>query len=302
MNRALRYLKNAAILTVSGLVLRAAGMLLRIFMAGKIGAEGMGLYQLVFAVYGLFSTFATSGISVAATRLTSEALAEQKNNASVNMTRIIKLGALLGIGAAALEYFLAEPMSRYWLGDLRATIALRILAFSLPFMAVCDSLKGYFYAIRKITPNVKAQLLEQFVRMCLIWLALNKANGISLSSLCALIMVGNTVSEIASCFFMIFCYKRQTGNNQQKKTTQVTFKKIWSIAGPVEGSRCMDSGFHAVENVLVPATLLNFLTNKSDALAQFGALKGMAMPILLFPFSFLNPLEALLLPEIAEAH
>ena len=37
------YLKNAAILTGTGLLLRAAGMFFRIYIAARIGAEGMGL-------------------------------------------------------------------------------------------------------------------------------------------------------------------------------------------------------------------------------------------------------------------
>ena len=36
------YLKNAAILTGTGLLLRAAGMFFRIYIAARIGAEGMG--------------------------------------------------------------------------------------------------------------------------------------------------------------------------------------------------------------------------------------------------------------------
>ena len=66
------YLKNAAILTATGLGLRAAGMVLRVYMAALLGAEGMGLYQLIFTVYGLTTTVATAGVSVAATRLAAE--------------------------------------------------------------------------------------------------------------------------------------------------------------------------------------------------------------------------------------
>ena len=44
------YLKNAAILTVTGLGLRAAGMVLRVYMAALLGAEGMGLHQLIFEI------------------------------------------------------------------------------------------------------------------------------------------------------------------------------------------------------------------------------------------------------------
>ena len=60
------YLGNAVILTGSGLLLRAAGMGLRVYMAGLLGSEGMGLYQLIFTMYGLSIALATSGVSVAA--------------------------------------------------------------------------------------------------------------------------------------------------------------------------------------------------------------------------------------------
>ena len=68
------YLKNAALLTGSDVVLRLAGMGLRIWLANELGGEGMGLYQLVLAVYSLFVTLATAGVSVAATRLMAEEL------------------------------------------------------------------------------------------------------------------------------------------------------------------------------------------------------------------------------------
>jgi len=69
------YLKNAAILTGTGLLLRAAGMFFRIYIAARIGAEGMGLYQLIYTVYTMAVTLATAGLSVAATRLSAELLA-----------------------------------------------------------------------------------------------------------------------------------------------------------------------------------------------------------------------------------
>ena len=40
------------------MVLRLAGLGLRIGLANALGGEGMGLYQLVLAVYGLFVTLA----------------------------------------------------------------------------------------------------------------------------------------------------------------------------------------------------------------------------------------------------
>ena len=54
------YLKNAALMTGADVLLRLAGMGLRIWLANALGGEGMGLYQLVLAVYSLFVTLATA--------------------------------------------------------------------------------------------------------------------------------------------------------------------------------------------------------------------------------------------------
>ena len=86
------YFKNAALLTGSDVVLRLAGMGLRIWLANALGGAGMGLYQLVLAVYGLFVTLATAGISVAATRLLTEELSRDKAAARGMLVRLVLAG------------------------------------------------------------------------------------------------------------------------------------------------------------------------------------------------------------------
>lgn len=68
------FIKNAAIMTITALILRTIGIFFRIYMSNKIGAEGMGLYQLIFSIYVLGSTFATAGISTAVTRMITDEL------------------------------------------------------------------------------------------------------------------------------------------------------------------------------------------------------------------------------------
>ena len=100
------YLKNAALLTGSDVVLRLAGMGLRIWLANELGGEGMGLYQLVLAVYSLFVTLATAGVSVAATRLMAEELsgpASAHGAACGMLRRLLAAGLVLGLFAAALQ-------------------------------------------------------------------------------------------------------------------------------------------------------------------------------------------------------
>ena len=94
------YLKNAALLTGADVMLRLAGMGLRIYLANALGGEGMGLYQLVLAVYSLFVTLATAGVSVAATRLMAEELGQNRAQARGMLVRL--LAAAAGLGCMAL--------------------------------------------------------------------------------------------------------------------------------------------------------------------------------------------------------
>ena len=171
------YLKNAALLTGSDVVLRLAGMGLRIWLANELGGEGMGLYQLVLAVYSLFVTLATAGVSVAATRLMAEELsgpASARGAARGMLRRLLAAGLVLGLFAAALQLATADPAARWWLGDLRAAGALRVSALGMPWMAVSSVLRGFFIARRHVAPNVFSQLTEQTVRIALVALALTR--------------------------------------------------------------------------------------------------------------------------------
>ena len=82
-------------------------------------------------------------------------------------------------------------------------------------------------------------------------------------------------------------------------------KRLWDILWPVEGGRCLASALHTAENMLVPACLavcLQFSGGRAEAVAQYGNLKGMALPLLTFPFGLLGSLSVLLMPEITQAH
>ena len=164
MSKRRTYLHNAALLTGSGLVLRALGMGFRIVLAAYLGSEGMGLYQLILALYMVFVSFATAGVNVASARLAAQSLARGSGMAETLRGLCI---TALGFGTAAMlaQSVLAGPCARYLLHDVRAETALLILAPSLPFMAVSGAVRGCFLAARRVQPNITAQLIEQLVRM-----------------------------------------------------------------------------------------------------------------------------------------
>ena len=284
MNNRRNYLHNAALLTGSGLVLRLLGMGLRVMVAAALGSEGMGLYQLILALYMVFVSFATAGIHVASARLAAQSLARGSGMAQT----------LRGLCGTA----------RYLLHDIRAETALLILAPSLPFMAVSGAVRGCFLAARRVQPNIAAQLVEQLVRMAVAAAGLRLLAQWGAGYGCAAVMLGNTVSEGISCGIMLLFAARtpEFAPRPGAPLHPYTARELYSILWPVEGSRLLASALQAAESSLIPYTLTLYTGSRTAAMAQYGALKGMALPLLFFPFSVLTALSGLLMPEITRAH
>ena len=302
------YLKNAALMTGADVLLRLAGMGLRIWLANALGGEGMGLYQLVLAVYSLFVTLATAGVSVAATRLMAEELARSRAQARGMLVRLAGTGLLLGAAAMAAQYGLAGAAARWWLGDVRAAGALRVSAFGMPWMALSAVLRGFFIARRRVEPNVLSQLVEQSVRIGIIWYALEWGSAQDVSARCTAVLAATAVSEAVSACILLLFYRgeavRAFGAEKARRPADPA-RRLWEILWPVEGGRCLASALHTAENMLVPACLTVCLLDaggRSAAVAQYGSLKGMALPLLTFPFGLLGSLSVLLMPEITQAH
>ncbi|MEG1568703.1 MAG: oligosaccharide flippase family protein [Oscillospiraceae bacterium] len=320
------YIKNAAILTATGLFLRGAGMLFRIYIAGRIGAEGMGLYQLVLTVYNLAVTISTAGLTVCATRIATDAFAKNSGTQSA-MARVIRLGIVLGSFCALALFLSAEIVSQHSIRDMRAVLALKVLAPSLPFMAISACLRGYFISRRSVVPNAKAQIFEQFVRITFVAVLIDIAVPIGISTACAAVTAGNTVSEICSWVYMWHSYRKDCkgecgigskgdivskgeggkgskdniGSNGDGGIGSKSGISIAHILVPIAANQYVSAFLRTFENIIIPSCLTAFTHSRETSLAQFGALKGMAMPVIFFPFSFLLTLSTLLLPEITDA-
>ena len=299
--------KNTAILSATSLLLKTVGILFRIYLSARIGAEGMGLYQLIFSVYVLGSTFAASGISTAVTRLATDELVVG-TPASVRrvLRRAIALTLLIA-GASTALFFVGAPLiGSAFLRDTRAVAALRVLAFGFPFMGVSSCIRGYFIARRNIGSSAVSQLIEQGSRIALIVILLGRSAS-DLGDACAAVMLGDVASEALGCAWLVLSYLHDrkrvccAGDEFSLPPQGRILKRLLAIAAPITAGRYLNTILRTVENFLVPQKLARYADSQSAGLSQFGTLKGMVMPLLFFPSSFLAAFSTLLIPEIAEA-
>lgn len=303
----LNFLKNAIILTGTSFLLRLLGMVLRIYMSNTIGAEGIGLYQLILSLYIMASTFATAGVSTAVIRIISdEIISGSKLSINRALKKALIISFSLGITSTILVFIFANPIGKYLLNDIRTIPALRVLVLAFPFMSITSCLKGYFIATKNVSTPSNAQLFEQIIRIILIFFLLKKFAYLGITISCTIIMISDCLAEASSCFYSFAKYfkyrKNVTSTNLIAKPQKRILKKFFSVAIPVAATRYVNSFLHTIENILVPQKFKAFHSSQERALEEFGMVKGMAIPVLFFPAAFLSAISTLLLPEMSEAN
>lgn len=298
------FIKNALILTATGLILRFLGIIFKVWLAARVGSEGIGLYQLVFSVYTFAATFASGGITIAVAKLCAEELATgTKSGLSKILRRSTSLVLAVSLFSFAVVLFSSEFIALNLINDVRSEESLAILAFSLPFMGISAVLKGYFVARRKVGINSAAVLLEQAVRITLCLYFVKKFSAMGVGMAVAGVILGDTVAELSSCVFSLICFKRDFKKAEALGSTDGfnSVGQILRISTPITAGRYGTSLLRTIENVIMPKVLSKAGGDFSHSLSLFGSLKGMALPLIFFPSSLLSAFSSLLIPELSEA-
>lgn len=304
MNRR-NLIAGALTILSASVITRIFGFIFRIYLSNRLGAEGMGLYQLVLSLYMLVVTFATSGIGIAVSRMTAEQLEINRYGGTRAILKTsIKYSLFVSALASLLLFAFASPIAIYILNDKRTILSLRCLAPSLPFMAVSCCIKGYFYALRNSFKPSAATVIEQTAKMIFIMAIIGTWLPFGDAFACAAAVLGMTVGEIVSCAYVVTAYYTDKSRKfQQNGRQKFILREIISISAPIQTSSTFHSLLRLAENLLIISGLKTFSGGDSAvAIAGYGILKGMVIPLLMFPTSFLQAIITVLIPEVAGAN
>ena len=124
-----------------------------------------------------------------------------------------------------------------------------------------------------------------------------KKRWTTLAAACLALVLGGALSETASFFLQIFSYVRDkralTGGGMP-----VPFREVARISLPVALSAYVRSGLVTVEHVLIPVGLTAF--GDANALATYGVISAVALPVVLYPTAFVGAFSSLIIPEVTE--
>lgn len=320
-----RFALNALSLIAVNLFMRTVGVAFNAYLAGRAGGEVMGLYSLLFGVYGLAMTLGSAGIHLGTTRMVADVMGQfcpEGNGTGEGcvgevcrrairrvMVRCLTYSLVCGAGAGLLMLVSAPWIGREWLGDGRTVLSLRVLALTLPPIAVSACLGGYFTAVRRVVRTSAVGIGVQFLRIgfCAYLLTLWLPEGVEMT--CLALVLGGALSEFCGLLMTVGAYlydrRKHLRLNREGACEDmgeaVSTKKLLGITVPVTLAACLRSGLLTLQHILIPRGLKRSGASWEAALTSYGVLHSMALPVVLFPSAFISSFSGLLVPEVAES-
>lgn len=299
-------LYGTLILTGTSIISQLLGFLYRILLSRLIGAEVMGLYQLIMPVYSVIMAITAVGLTVAVSNLSSEFHAHG-NRAAIRQVLRRALVAFFVLFAlvAAVTVLCYDPISVYLLGDARTQLGLLLLLPCILLTGIENLHKHYFYGTGNIRPPAAVELCEQFIRtgavlgLLVVFLPQNPERTVGL------IVVGMICCEIFSSATLAGLFRRHMrrcdGLPGPGVEGRALNRRMASIALPIGATALLGNLMGSANAVLIPQRLVASGVDVSDAMSAFGVLCGMTVPMLYLPTAFIGALGLVLVPKLAES-
>ena len=303
--RKMAFITGTLLLTSTGFICRILGFFYRIFMSRTIGAEGLGIYNMVHPIFSICFAVCAGSIQTALSQYV-----------AANQTRgraVFRTGLVIAMGMSFLlawviygnAGFLAEKL----LLEPRCAPYLPVMAVSVPFAALHACINGYYYGMQKARVPAFSQVAEQVIRMgavfliASIWLESGRQITVSLA------VYGHLIGEMASAVFTVFCLgffpPCKDGDSRRAPAIPLSFgataAPLMALALTLMGNRLILNVLGSAEAIWIPNRLMSSGLTNSEALSVYGVLTSMALPFILFPSAITNSMAVLLLPTVAEA-
>ena len=273
------------ILFVGSAVAKFLGAVYRIPLTWILGAEGLGLYQLVFPVFSLLLILSATGMPTAI----SQVIASHNN--STHSKQIFKISLLLmfflGI-LGSLFLFLFSGIISNLQGNGLVVYSYIAIAPAVVFVSILSAFRGYFQGRLNMIPTALSNISEQLFKLIfgLTFSALLVKNGIQFGVMGAII--GVTLSELFTVLMMFIFYINERKKFKEPKTdfkisNKVLLKEIIKTAFPVVLASVIIPTSLVIDSFLV-INLLNFIGfSTENSTILWGIHSGIVMSIINLP-------------------
>ena len=294
-----KFIKSTIILIIGGFITKILGMVIKVINTRLIGLEGISLYMLIFPTFSLFMSLSQFSLPTSVSKLVSEDKYNNKNLVFSSIPIILIFDLIL----IAIILLSASFISINLLKDSRCYLPILCISCVLPFEAMSNMLRGYFFGKQKMLPHVISHIIEQIVRLVLTIILVPTLIKIDLVYAVSFLILVNMISEFTSIIILlIFMPKHIKITHQDIKPQRNNIKNILSISIPNTNTRLIGNIGYFLEPILLTSGMLAAGYDISYITLEYGIVAGYSMPLLLLPGFFTGAISNSLLPVISKAN
>lgn len=260
---------------------KCIGLVGRVILTRMLGAEGIGLYQIVYSFFGMILTILTGGLPTTLALFTTKQ--PTRGWKAFQYTSFFMGG--LGASVAYLVYLYAENIAPF-LGNTSLHIAIRCLVPALFAVPLLQLLRGYMQGVKSYNVISISELVEQSVRITfmivLAGLCLPKGIIYALGAS----LYGTTIGAI-SAFVIItsFVYLSKKPNiipiQSSRQTGGLALLLRSSIA--IGCTKMLVPMSEFIDSLLIPHRLQTAGYSLSESISMYGVVTGMAAVVAYMP-------------------
>ncbi len=301
------FIYGTILLVIVNFLVRSLGFIYRIMLSRLIGAEAIGLYQMVFPFLTLLTTVTTAGIPIAVSSLVAKenSLSNREGVYKV-LTVALCIGGTLSLIISILVSLNIDPIVTKILKNKSIYYPFLYTIPAISLITFSGTLRGFFYGLKDVSPPANSQVVEQLIRIIFVlsYLIYKKPSNPTLAATIG--VIGISLGEIFGLIYLIFKF------NFKKLNLKKYFLKVYStstlrivgnilyISVPITIGKLISVLIQTVNSILIPQRLIIAGYTSSEAIQTFGKITGMTMPLLFLPFTVTSALAVNIIPDISE--
>ena len=167
------FVKGAAILTISMVIVKVFGLLNKAVLAAILSnygenmtSFGNGLYANAYEVFILIFTVATGGLPIAISRLVSENMTQKRYKDVRQIQKIsVPFFTILGLVCFVIVAGASIPYSMFVIKQPYAIVPMLCLAPTVFFGCLASAYRGYYEGQRNMKPTAISEIIEAVVKL-----------------------------------------------------------------------------------------------------------------------------------------
>lgn len=261
------------------IVVKAIGLVGKVFMTRLVGAEGMGLYQLAYSFYSLILMIISGGLPTALAMFTAKHTAR-----GWRLFKICSIFLILtGLACSVLTFWLSKPVANL-LGYPQLDVVIRCLSPAILVVPLLGLLRGYLQGLERYTAIALSEIIEQTARIgILMWLVpLFIQSGIEFAvggAVLGTFTGGLLAFAMLSAFFM---YNRPPAA-LAPPSSRTDLPLVVQASFAIALTRLLIPASDFIDAIIIPQRLQVAGVSSKEAAEMFGIVTGIALVVAYMP-------------------